>query len=178
VRRDQLRDVVTLCHEFARNYTFHKVGRDIRYAHVFTPSYFWGAAKTNSLQLSILQFCTLFDREGEHHWSQVVRDPKRFELEILSHLRMSHPEWNTYIASVIRCRDMVPVPDVSTKLEQRRPDLEKAREAICFLHAYIVNQEAKPGDLRGLPIELEPCYRLYEDEATAVYESWALALKN
>jgi hypothetical protein len=50
------------------------------------------------------------------------------------------------------------------------PILDVHKKAIWFYYAYIVNHEAQPGDLAGLPQDLEKGYKETEYEAVAVYQ--------
>jgi len=50
------------------------------------------------------------------------------------------------------------------------PGLDVAKKAVWFYHAYVVRHEVQPGDLAGLPIELDVGYAQCEDEAQGIYE--------
>jgi hypothetical protein len=50
------------------------------------------------------------------------------------------------------------------------PVLDVAKKAVWFYHSYIVQHEAQPGDLDGLPVELDHGYAQCEEEARAIYE--------
>jgi hypothetical protein len=49
------------------------------------------------------------------------------------------------------------------------PTLDVAKRAVWFYHAHIVNHEAKPGDLAGLPVNIETGYEETEREGGDVY---------
>jgi hypothetical protein len=48
--------------------------------------------------------------------------------------------------------------------------LDVHKKAVWFYHNHIVNHEAQPGDLAGLPQDLEKGYKETEQEAIAVYQ--------
>jgi hypothetical protein len=50
------------------------------------------------------------------------------------------------------------------------PALDIAKRAVWFYHAYVVQHEAQPGDLAGLPVKLDAGYSQCEDEARTVYK--------
>ena len=173
-RRDQLRRVVILCCHFARNLAYYRVGQSAEYGHLLDPARtacanFWRMANSDFLDLCILEWCKLFaDVKGRHHWRAIVTDASGFHAELLTHLRLDDASFKAYIDTIRRYRDKF-VAHLDSDPSMYVPKLDVAKQAVWFYHAHVVTHESKTGDLSGLAVELNPGYRISEDEARTVF---------
>jgi len=172
-RRDRLRRVIILCRNFAVNLAYYRVGR--RPEHLPLQDYaqrgnFWRAANGNFIDMSVLEWCKLFaDPQGKHHWNKIVSDPVGFKRELLNHLGIDEAAFQAEIEAMRKYRDKF-LAHLDSENVMQIPVLDVAKNAVWFYHSYIVQHEAQPGDLDGLPVELDHGYTQCEEEAHAIYE--------
>jgi hypothetical protein len=174
-RRDRLRRVVILCRNFTVNLAYYRVGR--RSEHLPLQDYprharasFWRAVSGNFIDSCVLEWCKLFaDPKGKHHWSRIVSDPANFETQLMNHLGIDETAFEKEIGVMRQYRDKF-LAHLDSDEVMNIPALDIAKQAVWFYHAYLVRHEAQPGDLVGLPIELDAGYAQCEDEARLIYE--------
>ncbi len=161
-RRDRLRRVAMLCCAFARNVAFYRAGWADK-AQPFLSEHhseasFWRQVNGNFFDMAVLDWCKLFgdqkhilrNRLGKHHWRRVVSDPEEFEARLLAQLETNGEGFAALITKMRDYRDTF-VAHLDDGLIMNLPELEAARVAVAFYHRHIVETEAKPGDLAGLP---------------------------
>jgi hypothetical protein len=120
--------------------------------------------------MCVLEWCKLFgDNRAEHGWRKIVSDPRRFEGDLLLHLGLDAGAFEREIEMMRSYRDKF-VAHQDMGYTALLPTLDIAKKAVWFYHAHIVNREAKPGDLLGLPLNIEKGYGETEQEARAVYQ--------
>jgi hypothetical protein len=170
-RRDRLRRVVILCRNFAVNLGYYRVGRrpeHLPLQHAQRGN-FWRATNGNFIDMSVLEWCKLFaDPKGKHHWSKIVSDPVGFKRELLNHLGIDEAALQKEIEAMRKYRDKF-LAHLDSDPVMNIPALNVAKKAVWFYHAYVVQHEAQPGDLEGLPVELDAGYTQCENEAQAIY---------
>jgi hypothetical protein len=172
-KKEQLRIVVILCCSFARNLAYYHAwwGEDHGHFLFLTHPHknFWVAVNNNFLDVCVLDWCKLFaDKRAKHGWRQIVTDVQKFEAGLLHHLNLDAAAFENEIKAMRSYRDKF-VAHQDLEYTAILPTFDVAKKAVWFYHAHIVNQEAQPGDLFGLPLDLE---RGYDDEvqgARAVY---------
>lgn len=168
-KRERLRRVVLVSCEFARNLAFSRAGWDRKRFRRNTE--FWRTANSNFLDHCILEWCKLFgDRKAEHHWSKRVVDIVTFERELYRKLNNSPVEFETYRVELRRYRDKF-IAHLESDEVMHIPWLSKAQSSVWFYHNYVVQNEAQPGDLAGLPSKLGSYYRQCADEANGIYRA-------
>lgn len=172
-RRERLRRVVILCRNFAVNLAYYRVGRRPEHSGLFDAQRwgnFWRAANGNFIDICVLEWCKLFaDSNGKHHWSRIVSDPANFKAQLLTHLGIDEATFEKEIEVMRRYRDKF-LAHLDSDEVMNIPALEIAKESVWFYHAYVVQQEAQPGDLDGLPVELDIGYSQCENVARTIYE--------
>jgi hypothetical protein len=118
-----------------------------------------------------LEWCKLFgDRKAEHHWSKRVADLVTFERELYRKLSDSPAEFEMYRVELRRYRDKF-IAHLDSDAVMHIPWLSKAQSSVWFYHNYVVQNEAQPGDLAGLPSKLGSYYRQCADEANGIYRA-------
>jgi len=171
-RRNRLRRVVILCRNVAVNLAYYRVGR--KPEHLPLQDYdkkgnFWRAASGNFIDMCVLEWCKLFaDPKGKHHWSKIVTDPTSFKRELLNYLAVNEAAFQKEIEGMRHYRDKF-LAHLDSEEVMNIPALDIPKKAAWFYHSYIVKHEAQPGDLKGLPVELDPGYTQCENEAQAIY---------
>ncbi|HEY6395117.1 MAG TPA: hypothetical protein VIX12_06830 [Candidatus Binataceae bacterium] len=174
-RKDRLRRVVILCGSFARNLAYYRVGWSQEHRHLLDPAKsdranFWNTVNGNFVYMCVLEWCKLFaDKRGKHYWGKIVADPAGFKAGLLRHLGLDEGVFQTEINDMLELRDKH-IAHLDSDPTGDIPRLDVPKKAVWFYHDYIANQEAKPSDLAGLPVELDTGYKQCEDEAKAVYQ--------
>jgi hypothetical protein len=172
-RRDRLRRVVILCRNFAVNLAYYRAGRRVEYLHLQDyqkRGNFWRAISGNFIDICVLEWCKLFaDSKGKHHWSKVVSDPADFKTQLFKHLGIDEAAFQKEIEMIRRYRDKF-LAHLDSDEIMNIPALDIAKKAVWFYHSYVVQHEAQPGDLAGLPLELDAGYAQCENEARAIYD--------
>jgi hypothetical protein len=106
-----------------------------------------------------LEWCKLFGEQketprkrlGKHHWCRVVSDPDEFEARLLAQLETDAERFAALITKMRFYRDTF-VAHLDNGLTMNLPEFEAAaRVAVTFYYRHIVEIEAEPGDLAGLP---------------------------
>lgn len=173
-RRDRLRRVVILCRNFAVNLAYYRAGRKpehLRLQDLRHPgANFWRTVSGNCIDISVLEWCKLFgDPKGEHYWKKIVSDAATFEKELLNHLGIDNAAFQKEIEVMRKYRDKF-LAHLDSDEVMNIPALDIAKKAVWFYHAHLVQHEAQPGDLAGLPIELDVGYAQCEEEARTIYK--------
>ena len=173
-RKDRLRRVVILCCSFARNLAYYRVAWSEEHRHLLQPGNahlnFWLQVNGNFLEMCVLEWCKLFaDKKGKHFWEKIVSDASTFEESLLRHLRLEMDEFEKKIKTMKFYRDKH-IAHLDSERWMYAPKLDIPKKAVWFYHVHIVNHEAQPGDLEGLPQDLEKGYEETEQEAIAIYQ--------
>ena len=173
-RRDRLRRVVILCRNFAVNLAYYRTGRKPEYLPLqdlrHPGANFWRTVSGNFIDVCVLEWCKLFgDPKGEHFWKKMVSAPANFEKQLLSHLGINKAAFQKEIDVMRKYRDKF-LAHLDSEEVMNIPALDVAKKAVWFYHAHVVQQEAQPGDLTGLLVELDAGYAQCEDAARAIYE--------
>jgi hypothetical protein len=181
--RDLVRRVVILCCSFTRNVAYYRAGWAEQAQPLLSERNpkevsFWRQVNGNLFDMAVLDWCKLFGDQkltptkqlGKHHWLKVVADPKAFEEGLLAQLRIDENGLASLITTIRNYRDKF-VAHLDGKLVMEPPELAPAGEAVKFYHRYIVEREAKPGELEELPNvqQLALGYDLYTREAAQIY---------
>ena len=126
----------------------------------------------------MLDWCKLFGNQKRapnkrlerHHWRRVVSDPDGFEAGLLAEFQVDEAGLAALIDKMRSYRDEF-VAHLDDALEMYVPELDASRQAVAFYHRHIVECEAKPGELLGLPDvhELALGYDQCTDNAARVY---------
>jgi hypothetical protein len=160
--RDRMRRVVLLCCAFARNVAFYRAAWTDQAQPLLSKRHpeasFWRQVNGNFLDMAVLDWCKLFGdqkdtpyrRLGKHHWRRVVSDPEKFEARLLVQLNTNAEGIAALITKMRDYRDKF-VAHLDDELTMYLPELDAAREAVTFYYRYIVECEAEPGELAGLP---------------------------
>jgi hypothetical protein len=163
-RKDWLRRVVILCCSFARNLAYYRVAWSEEYRPLLglknAHANFWRAANNNFIDMCVLEWCKLFgDTQGKHYWGKIVTSmPKSvFEESLLRHLGFEADAFKKEISVMHYYRDKF-LAHLDLDYSVILPTLDVAKKAVWFYHAHIVNREANPGDLAGLPLDLKTGY--------------------
>jgi hypothetical protein len=173
-RHDQLRGVVILCRNFARNLAYYRVGEVPQYSSLrdarHTQVNFWRTTSNNFIDTCVLEWCKLFaEPKGKHCWSIVVSDAARFKSDLLNHLCIDDAVLEKEIKAMRQYRDKF-LAHLDAERVMNVPALDVAKGTVWFYHEHVVNHERQPGDLAGLPTELDSGYSHCEAEAKAVYD--------
>lgn len=173
-RRDRLRRVVILCRNCARNLAYYRTGQKAEYSALFDPTHpevnFWRVMNGNCIDICVLEWCKLFaDTRGKHYWGEIVTAPGAFKLSLLRHVELSEAEFEQEIEAMKVYRDKF-VAHLDSERKMHIPVLDIAKKCVWYYHTHIVSDEVQPGDLAGLPTELDSGYDQSESEASAVYE--------
>jgi hypothetical protein len=174
-RRDRLRRVVILCRNFARNLAYYRTGQRPEYQPLLDPKHprvnFWRVTNSNFIDICVLEWCKLFadHKNGKHHWSKIVSAPAAFKTSLLSHLGIGEDGLNHEVDAMKEYRDKF-LAHLDFVLTMNIPVLDIAKTTVWFYHAHVIEYEAGPGDLVGLPLELDAGYLQSEAEACAVYQ--------
>jgi hypothetical protein len=160
--RDRMRRVVLVCCAFARNAAFYRAGWNEQARPLLAAQHpeasFWRQVNSNFFDVAVLDWCKLFGdpkstpphRLGKHHWRRVLSDPDEFERQLLARLRVDEPSFGALIETMRCYRDKF-VAHLDNDLRINIPELDLAYEAVAFYHCHIVQLEAAPGELAGLP---------------------------
>jgi len=161
-RRDRIRRVAILCCAFARNVAFYRAGWSDEAQPLLSEYHpkvsFWRQVNGNFFDMAVLDWCKLFGdqketprkRLGKHHWRQVVSDSEAFEARLHARLETDTEGFAALITKMRDYRDTF-VAHLDSDIKINLPELEAARVAVAFYYRHIVEAEARPGDLTGLP---------------------------
>jgi hypothetical protein len=157
-----MRRVVLLCCAFARNVAFYRAGWAEQAQPLLSKRHpqapFWRQVNGNFFDMAVLDWCKLFGdqkdtphrRLGKHHWRRAVSNPEEFGTRLLVRLDTNAEGFAALITKMREYRDKF-VAHLDDELTMNPPELGPAREAITFYYRHIVECEAKPGELVGLP---------------------------
>jgi hypothetical protein len=132
---------------------------------------FWATVHSNFLNCCVLEWCKLFvdtknRNPGEHRWDNVVADKVQFKAELFQHV--DNTEFSTLKKAMRTCRDKF-IAHLDDQNIEYTPHMDIAKDAVQFYHIYIVQNEASPGDLAGLPTDLDDYYSVRNREAEKIY---------
>jgi hypothetical protein len=169
-RRDQLRRVALVCAHFMRNLAYQREGRDNGH-YLPTRSEFWITVNGNFLDMCILEWSKLFgatgsDKRGSHYWKNAVTDNARFEAEMFKVIDRAQFEKLFEEARKYRNQFVAHLDDEQVGYI---PHLKIAEDAVRFYYRYIQQNEAQPGDLRGLPADLDDYHDVCAQDARRIY---------
>ena len=153
--RELVRRVVILCCSFTRNVAYYRAGWADEAQPLLSERNpaevaFWRQMNSNSLDTAVLDWCKLFHRQSKHHWRKVVSVPEDFKRRLLAQLDTNEDGLAALIDKMREYRDKF-VAHLDNKLVMDIPELSEAHTAVTFYHRYIVEHEAKPEELVGLP---------------------------
>lgn len=160
--RDRRRRVVLLCCAFARNVAYYRAGRPDQpeplLSQLHPHASFWRQVNSNFLDMAVLDWCKLFGdqkktpqkRLAKHHWRYVVSCADLFEAELLSQIGTDADGFAALIKTMRDYRDGF-VAHLDNGLTMNVPKLDLAIAAVTFYHRHIVELQAQPGELDGLP---------------------------
>ncbi len=106
---------------------------------------------------------------GEHHWHQVVSDPKSFEVGLYTAIGMDADGFEQYRLKAREYRDKF-VAHLDLDLIAQIPHLDTAWASVSFYHAHVV-KEAPPEIFKGLPLDINEYQTRQSTEAKGVYAS-------
>lgn len=116
--------------------------------------------------MAVFEWCKLLgDEKGKHYWKNVVRI-QDFEGNMLNHLGQSSDEFVSYKQKMREYRDKF-LAHLDDQRIMHIPKLDKAKAAVDFYHNWVVQYEALPNDLAGLPTDLTTYYQQCSAEALA-----------
>lgn len=181
-REERLRRVLILCRDFTRNLGYVRGAQEHPAGWKVVPLHptvnFFRVAHNNALDMCVLDWCKLFgdDRAkprgwGEHYWEKVVRDRSKFESELLQYLDLGAADFEDYRVNMRAYRDKF-VAHLDNERNGYISALDLAQRAVEFYYDYIVRNEAQPGDLAYLPVNVTILRHGYEEcvqEAASVY---------
>lgn len=136
-------------------------------------SSFWRLTNGNFLHMCALEWCKLFaePRKGEYFWDQVVSDIEGFETWLHFQLTMTAAEFDAFAEAMRGYRDNF-IAHLDSDLVMDIPPLSAAQLSVWVYHEYIVQHEARAGQLAGLAdtrYALESGYEQSVEEAEQVY---------
>jgi hypothetical protein len=155
-RRDRVRRVVLLCCSFVQNVAFYRAAVVDRTTPILSDhhpeaAFLWRAIN-NFLDVAVLDWCKLFgnQRMEKHHWRRVVSDAASFEQALFCELGTNADAFEELVGKMLYYRNRF-LAHLDDDLMMDIPELDPAHKAIVFYHWRIVEHEARPGELAGLP---------------------------
>lgn len=169
-KKQQFRRVTLLCCHFDRNLAYHRAGKKSP-TELMWPGEFWTTVHSNFLNCCVLEWCKLFvdsknRNPGEHRWDKVVADKVRFEAELYQHI--NNTQYQTLLSAMRTARNKF-IAHLDDENTEYTPHMDIAKDAVHFYHSYIARNEANPGDLAGLPTDLDDYYSCCYREAQKIY---------
>jgi hypothetical protein len=130
---------------------------------------YWITATSNSLDISILEWCKLFaDRKDPHHWENIVSDADEFERLMYKRLRVGAAYFEAYSLAVRRYRDKF-LAHLDSDFVMEIPKLDLAMSASCIYYAHVRDIECAPQTARSFPADLHEYYEANLNEARNVF---------
>ena len=126
---------------------------------------FWIGVNGNFLDIAVLEWCKLFDRQGKHFWGKVVSDQNVFLRGLLERLGLSDVEFEKYVRQVRVYRDKF-LAHLDDEERMEIPFLQTALDSACYLYDYLLDHE-----------EIEGCFADNRGKSLQLYEE-SLALGN
>jgi hypothetical protein len=174
--RDQVRRVVLLCCSFVQNVAFYRAAVADRTAPILSDHHpetaFLRRAINNFLDVAVLDWCKLFgnQRMEKHHWRRVVSDAPSFEQALFRELGTNADAFEELVGKMLSYRNRF-LAHLDDDLMMDIPELDQTHKAVVFYHRHIVQHEARPGELVGLPNAGELAHGFAEstDEAMRAY---------
>lgn len=181
-RRDRVRRVVLLCCSFVQNVAFYRAAMADRTAPILSDHHpeaaFLRQAINNFLDVAVLDWCKLFgnQRMEKHHWRRVVSDADAttFERALFRELGTNAAAFEELVGKMLDYRNRF-LAHLDNDLVMNIPELDPACNAVAFYHRHIVEHEARPSELAGLPNadELARGFQQSTDVAMRAYRKLA-----
>jgi hypothetical protein len=154
---ERIRRVALLCVHAISNFASYRAGRTSNPPRKAEP--FWVRANGNFYDVGLLEWCKLFaDPRGAHFVDKVLTDPAGFKGQLLSHLKISEADLESYCKDVRAYRDKF-VAHLDSDLRARLPKLDIAIESSKFLLDYLHANEEKGTTFVGIPRGASRLYR-------------------
>lgn len=123
-----------LCEHIIRNAAFH---RAMSSASIKAPSELWKTAQNNFLDVSILEWYKLFcDVKGTYYWKRFSADTRKIEPELISSLKTSKEDFDSFCTIVKRYRDRF-LAHLDTDDVMEIPSLDIIIHSTIYLHTFI-----------------------------------------
>ena len=138
---------------------------------------FWIFAFNNFFDLSVLEWCKIFgSRREPTHWASVVSDEHVFRSELLTRLKLTPDEWESYWSQMKNYRDISVAHHTKDPKFTKYPHLDTALASTVFLYGHLVDQlEHAPEPVSFLPKDLSRYYErslsLAKRISAAAYEA-------
>ena len=130
-RSERLRRCILVCCHFARNLAYHRARpQGGGQAHEVE---FWNTVDGNFLDVTVLEWCKLFDTNAHQGWRKVVADKEAFERNLLLDLGLTSEEFAGVVQEMRRYRDKF-VAHLDSDEVADIPHLEVAKRAVQFYH--------------------------------------------
>lgn len=174
-KTERRRRVALLCCSFARNLAYYRAGQGEHKKALLCESHpkasFWRQINVNFLDIFVLDWCKLFaDKNGPHHWRQVVSCPAKFEPALLQNISMDATCFEANVKAMKHYRDKF-VAHLDSEGVMNIPKMDTAKASVWFYYNQIV-EESEQLDLAGLPESIEKLTCGYEyclDEAISIF---------
>lgn len=164
-KTERRRRAALLCCSAAKNLAYYRAGQDEHGKALLSESHpqasFWRQINANFLDIFVLDWCKLFaDKKGQHHWSQVVFCPAKFEPALLQHISMDAPCFDANVNDIKHYRDKF-VAHLDSERVMNIPNMDANKDSVWFYYDQIVKESDK-SDLDGLPENIEKFTRGYK----------------
>lgn len=166
--RDHLRRVGILCCHCLRNLAFYLSWSEAGMSSM--DKQFWITGHNNFLDITVLEWCKLFDARGKNHYSTVVADPVQFKLELLAKLALTDTAFADYIKQMRTYRDKF-VAHLDELNTFHVPTLDIAKKSAVFLYEYLFAQETENDTFHDAPKSAAEFFNEYLTEGAQVYNS-------
>jgi hypothetical protein len=174
--RSRLRYALILCESFVRNLAYYRAARSEDGRALLDErsdqAPFWLQVHGNFLDQCVLDWCKLFaeERDGEHHWHQLVQDRDDFRQSLLRYLGVRREQYDCYVQKMRFYRDKF-VAHLDQEEWMPFPHFDLAHASVTHLHQRIVTVQGL--DLRGLantPEQLADGFQQSVDEASLILQ--------
>lgn len=138
---------------------------------------FWIYAFNNNFDMSVLEWCKVFGSRGEPtHWTTVVSDADIFRASLLTELKLTCDEWNSYWDEMKNYRDLSVAHHTTEPRLTKYPRLDVALASTFFLYGHLVDQLKDASDpIYFIPKKMSNYYQRLvphaKDVARAAYEA-------
>lgn len=173
-RTERLRRVATLCLSFTRNLAYYRLAQN-KYKTFLksgrTEAIFWVTANANSYDICILEWYKLFiDKNGKHHWKNIVSDSAHFEAGLLEELGINAQDFQITINELQRLRDKF-LAHLDSDRVIDLPRLDIPKKAVWYYYCYLLQHEGLDAEAERLHKKLEPGYKQAEHQADMAYRA-------
>ena len=168
-KEERRRRVALLCCHFARNLAYYRLTQD----RLAVDRGFRTTIVNNFIDMAVLEWCKLFgDRNGRHYWEKVVTC-QDFKADIYETLNQKSDCFASYIDKMRKYRDKF-VAHLDDDLIMNIPEMNQAKITTECLYNHLMTYEALPGDMDGLPFDLENYFQQCFDEAWSSLDRYKL----